>query len=471
MGLLIKNATVVTAGDTYGADILVEAGKIAMIGRGLPANDHAVVDATGRLLMPGGIDVHTHLELPVSSTVSSDDFFTGTRAAAFGGTTSIIDFAIQPKGGTLVDGIARWREKAAGRACIDYGLHANVTDPASPVWEELPAVLEQGVSSVKLLMSYRGTFMVDDTTTFRVMQAAARHGLLVMVHAENGDVVAELTSQLVAEGKQEPRYHLAAHPAAAETEATCRAVNLAGITGAPTYVVHMTCAGAIEQLAIGRAAGYPVMGETCVQYLALTEDRLEGTDEDPFAGARFVCSPPLRTLADSGALWRALRDTTLQAISTDHCPFYYRGGEDGRPPGKEIGCESFTRIPNGLPGIEDRLLVTWHLGVNSGVITPNRFVAVTSTNPARIFGLYPQKGTIAVGSDADLVLWDPSAELTIGAASQHMNCDYNAYEGMVVRGRPEKVFLRGELIVDGAQWLGRLGGGRFLARHRRGELL
>jgi dihydropyrimidinase len=303
------------------------------------------------------------------------------------------------------------------------------------------------------------------------MQAAARHGLLVMVHAENGDVVAELTGQLVAEGKSQPHHHLVAHPAAAETEATCRAVILAGIAGAPTYVAHMTCGGAVQQLANGRASGYPVMGETCVQYLALTEDRLRGTAADPFDGAKYVCSPPLRTSADVGALWQALASSTLQAVSTDHCPFFYAGGEDGLPPGKELGRKTFTRIPNGLPGIEDRLAVTWHLGVNGGRISPNRFVAITSTNPARIFGLYPQKGTIAVGADADLVIWDPAAEMTITAAAQHMNTDYNAYEGMLVRGRPEKVFLRGELIVDGDEWLGRAGGGRFLARHRWGELL
>ncbi|MCI0579736.1 MAG: dihydropyrimidinase [Chloroflexi bacterium] len=466
MGILIKNGTIVTAGDTYAADVLVEGEVISLIGRRLAEAGQTVVDAAGKLVMPGGIDVHTHLELPVSNTVSSDDFFTGQRAAAFGGTTSHIDFAIQPKGGSLSDGLAHWHEKAAGKACIDYGFHANVTDAHEGIYAELPELPEQGVTSVKLLMAYKGTFQVDDTTLFRVMQAAARHGLLVMVHAENGDVIAELTAGLLAEGKVAPHYHLAAHPEAAEAEATCRAVSMAGISGALLYVVHMTCAGAVEQLAIGRAKGYPVMGESCSQYLIVFEDRLQGADEDPFAGAKYVCSPPLRTEMDAEVLWEALADQTLQAVSTDHCPFYYEGGRDGRPPGKELGRENFTRIPNGLPGIEDRLVVTWHLGVNGGRISPNRFVALTSANPARIFGLYPRKGTIAVGSDADLLIWDPAARRTISAGRQHMACDYNIYEGLEVQGWPEKLFLRGRLIVDGDRWLGEQGGGRFLHRQR-----
>ncbi|MGH2537971.1 MAG: dihydropyrimidinase [Candidatus Promineifilaceae bacterium] len=470
MALLIKNGTLVTAADSYLADVLVEGERIGQIGRELSAESHQVLDATGMLIMPGGVDVHTHLELPVSGTVSSDDFFSGTRAAAFGGTTTIVDFAIQPKGGSLADGLALWQAKAAGRACVDYAFHANVTDPGPALFAELPRLPDLGVSSVKLLMAYKGTFQVNDTTLFKVMRLAAEHGLLVMVHAENGDVVAELTESLLAAGKREPHHHLEAHPEAAEAEATCRAVSMAGISGARLYVVHMTGAGAVQQLAIGRAKGYPVMGETCVQYLGASESKLRPTADDPFAGAKFVCSPPLRTAADAAALWAALDDGTLQAVSTDHCPFYYHGGGE-RPAGKELGRGNFARIPNGLPGIEDRLVVTWQLGVNAGRLTPNQFVAFTSTNPARIFGLYPRKGTLAPGSDADIVIWDPERQRRIQAAEHHMRCDYNVYEGLHVRGWPEKVFLRGRLLVDGKDWVGRAGAGCFLPRPAAGEWL
>jgi dihydropyrimidinase len=471
MGTLWKNGTLVTAGDTFRADVLSEDGIIVLIGRDLPETNHIVYDVGGKLLLPGGIDVHTHLELPVSATTSSDDFFTGQRAAAFGGTTSHIDFAIQPVGGYLTDGLRRWHEKAGPKACIDYGFHANVTDMRADVLAEVAGLAAEGVSSIKLLMAYKGVFQVDDTALFRTLQVAARHGILVMVHAENGDAVAALQADLMAAGKAAPRYHLEARPAALEAEATCRAIHLAAVAGASLYVVHMTCAAAVEQLALGRAKGYPVMGETCTQYLYAFEDRLLGTADDPFAGAKFVCSPPLRTPADGAALWRALAGETLQAVSTDHCPFFYEGGRHGRPPGKEMGRDHFLTIPNGVPGIEDRMPVTWHLGVNGGHISANRFVALTSTSPARIFGMYPQKGTIAAGSDADIVVWDPAARRTISAASHHMNCDYNVYEGLEVQGWPVQVFLRGRLIVDGSNWLGEAGSGRFIRRKPFAELL
>lgn len=471
MGKLIKNGTVVTAGDTFQADVLIEGESIVLLGSSIPEAEHETIDAEGKLLLPGGIDVHTHLELPVSGTISSDDFFTGQRAAAFGGTTSHIDFAIQPKGGSLRDGIRRWHEKAAGKACIDYSFHANVTDAHEGIFSEIPYLIEEGVTSIKLLMAYKGTFQVDDTALFKVMRVAAENDLLVMVHAENGDVIAELTADLTAAGKNAPHFHLAAHPALAESEATCRAVSLAGISGVRLYVVHMTCAGAVEQLALGRAKGFRVMGESCSQYLGLYEEALRGTTADPFEGAKYVCSPPLRTRSDADVLWSSLADNTLQVVSTDHCPFFFEGGVDGRPPGKELGRETFTRIPNGLPGIEDRMVVTWHWGVNGGRISPNRFVALTSTNPARIFDMYPRKGTIAVGSDADVIIWNPNAKRTIQAARRHMNTDYNVYEGLEVIGWPEKVFLRGRLIVDEDQWLGERGAGKFVHRQPGGVLI
>lgn len=469
--MIIKNGIIVTAADTFQADVLIEGEIIVGLGRFFAEEGHEVINAEGKLLLPGGIDVHTHLELPVSGTVSSDDFYSGQRAAAFGGTTSHIDFAIQPKGGSLLEGLERWHEKAAEKACIDYSFHANVTDAHEGIYDDIPRLVDEGVTSIKLLMAYKGTFQVDDTALFKVMNAAAEHDLLVMVHAENGDVIAELTKKLLAEEKLAPHFHLAAHPALAESEATCRAVSMAGISGARLYVVHMTCAGAVEQLALGRKKGFKVMGESCSQYLGLFGDKLWGTVEDPFEGAKYVCSPPLRSPADADKLWAALADNTLQVVSTDHCPFFFEGNMDGRPSGKELGRDSFAKIPNGLPGIEDRMVVTWQWGVNGGRISPNRFVALTSTNPAQIFDMYPKKGTIAVGSDADIVIWDPTVRRTIEAGRQHMNTDYNVYEGLEVMGWPEKVFLRGRLIVDGERWLGERGTGRFIRRQPSGMVL
>jgi dihydropyrimidinase len=464
MGTLIKNGTIITAGDTIRADLLIKGEKISLIGLDVPEDNHKIFDAQDKYLLPGGIDVHTHLELPVSGTVSSDDFYTGTKAAAFGGTTSLIDFAIQPKGGTLKDGLALWHEKASGQACIDYSFHANVTDPDELLFQEIPELPALGITSVKVLMAYKGTFQVDDTALYRVMEAAKEQGILVMVHCENGDVIAQLIKHILSRGNTAPHYHLEAHPEAAETEATCRAASIAGITGATTYIVHVTCAGAAEQLAIARAKGYPVMGETCVQYLALDQDALLPLENDKFEGAKYVCSPPLRTVDDADVLLDTLASDILQAVSTDHCPFYYQGGQNGRPGGKELGRKDFTKIPNGLPGIEDRLIVSWHIAVNSGRITPNRFVAVMSTNPARIFGMYPRKGTLSPGSDADIVIWDPEQVGTISAKYHHMNTDYNAYEGLKVRGWPTRVFLRGKMIVDGGIWHGDRGAGHFISR-------
>lgn len=468
MRTLIKNGTLVSASDTVAADLLIENGKIALIGQDMQDDDAATIDASGKLLLPGGIDVHTHLELPFGGTVSSDDFFTGHRAAAFGGTTTHLDFVIQPIGGTLHDGIATWHQKANGKAAIDYGFHIAITDLRDDVMAEIPSVVDEGITSLKLFMAYKGVFQIDDTTLFRAMNVAAKHGLLIMVHAENGDVVAELTSQLLAEGKTAPKYHATSRPAIAEAEATGRAVAMAGISGASLYVVHMTCEEAVEQLVLGRQKGFRVMGESCTQYMFIFEEDLA---KPGFEGAKFVCSPPVRQPKDAPVLWRSLANNTLQVVSTDHCPFWYEGGINGRLPGKELGQASFDKIPNGMPGIEDRMAVMWHHGVNGGRLTPNRFVEITSTNPAKIFGLYPHKGTLSVGADADIVLWDPNHEHTISAATHHMNTDYNVYEGMTVRGWPTQVLLRGELIVDGERWLGQAGNGRFLRRRPFAEVL
>ena len=468
MVTIIKNGTIVTAGDIYAADLLIEDGKIALIGYDLQSDEATVIDATGKLLLPGGIDVHTHLELPFGGTVSSDDFFTGHRAAAFGGTTTHIDFVIQPMGGSLQDGLTDWHNKARDKAAIDYGFHMAITDLRDDVMAEIPSMVDEGITSLKLFMTYKGLFQVDDTTLFRAMQVAVEHGMLIMVHAENGDVIAELTAKLLAEGKTDPKYPAVAHPAMAEAEATGRAVALAGITGASLYVVHMTCEESVEQLALGRAKGFNVMGETCTQYMFVTEDDLA---RPGFEGAKFVCSPPVRPAKDAPVLWAALANNTLQAVSTDHCPFWYEGGVKGRTPGKELGRAHFAAIPNGMPGIEDRMPVMYHHGVNGGHYSLNRFVEITATNPAKIFGLYPRKGTIAVGSDADIVIWDPEKEHTISAATHHMNTDYNVYEGMTVTGWPVTVLIRGKVVVDGEKWLGRAGFGKFLHRTPHADII
>lgn len=468
MKTVIKNGTIVTASDTYQADVLIDGEQIALIGRNLPTANHAVIDANGKLLLPGGIDVHTHLELPFGGTLSSDDFFTGHRAAAFGGTTTHIDFSIQPKGGSLRQGIEQWHQKAEGKAAIDYGFHMAITDLRDEVMAEIPTLVNEGVTSLKLFMAYKGVFQVDDTTLFRSMLKAAEHGMLIMVHAENGDVVAELTNKLLAEGKTAPKYHAVSRPAIVEGEATGRAVALAGVAGAPLYVVHMTCTNALEQLALGRDKGFKVMGETCTQYMFIFEEDL---GKPGYEGAKFVCSPPMRTPKDAAALWKALANNTLQAVSTDHCPFWYEGGVNGRIGGKELGKAGFDKIPNGVPGIEDRMPVMWEHGVNQGRLSANRFVEITSTNPAKIFGLYPRKGVIAIGADADIVLWDPTKEHTISAQTHHMRTDYNLYEGMTVHGWPERVLLRGKTIVQGDQWLGQQGTGQFLRRSPHAEVL
>lgn len=468
MKTLIKNGTIVTAGDTVQADVLIENGKIALLGKDLPAESARVFDASGKLLLPGGIDVHTHLDLPFGGTLSSDDFFTGHQAAAFGATTTHIDFVIQPKGGSLKQGVDIWHEKSVNKAAIDYGFHLAITDLRDEVMAEIPSLLNEGITSLKLFMAYKNVLQIDDTTLFRAMLTAAEHGMLVMVHAENGDVIAELTDKLLAEGKTAPYYHAVAHPAMAEAEATGRAVALAGIAGAPLYVVHMTCEEAVEQLALGRAKGFPVMGETCTQYMFIFDEDLKRPN---FEGAKFVCSPPVRKPKDAPVLWRSLANNTLQAVSTDHCPFWFSGGIQGRIAGKELGLDNFAKIPNGMPGIEDRMAVMWHHGVNGGHFSPNRFVEITSANPAKIFGLYPRKGCIAVGADADIVIWDPNLEHTLSAQTHHMRTDYNVYEGMTVRGWQTHVFLRGHLIVEGDSWLGHAGSGQFLRRSPNGAVL
>ncbi|MBI4769093.1 MAG: dihydropyrimidinase [Chloroflexi bacterium] len=453
MKTLIKNGTLITAAETYPADILVDGEQIVLIGRDLPAGGAPVVDAAGKLVTPGGIDVHTHLELPFGGTVSSDDFYTGHKAAAFGGTTSHIDFVIQGKGMSLRQSIEAWHKKSDSKAVVDYGFHVAITDLTEAVMDEIPTIADLGVTSLKLFMAYKGVLQVDDTTLFRAMMKAAEAGMIIMVHAENGDAIDLLVSQARAKGNLSPGWHARTRPAWAEAEATMRAVALAGMAGCPLYVVHMTCEESVDMLTYGRARGLQVMGETCTQYLFFTEDDLDKPD-----GAKLVCSPPMRYQKDNEYLC--------------HCPFFLDGskeieyeGQKVKIAGKELGAGDFSKIPNGVPGIEDRQQILWTYGVGQGRITANKFVELTATNPAKIFGLYPRKGTIAVGADADLVIWDPAAKRTMGVRTSHQRTDYNLYEGWQVTGVPQKVYVRGSLLVDGETWNGEAGGGSYLPRN------
>jgi dihydropyrimidinase len=462
MRTLISGGTVVTASDTYQADVLVEDEKILSVGRTGETGD-LTIDATGRYVIPGGIDVHTHLDMPFGGTVSSDDFFTGHRAAAFGGTTTHIDFAIQPKGVTLRETLDMWHEKANGKAAVDYGFHLAITDLPDTILQEIKECPDWGVTSLKLFMAYKGALMVDDATLFRAMEQAAEHGLLIMVHAENGDAIDILVKDALAAGHTEPKYHALTRPPELEAEATNRAIRLAEVAGAPLYVVHVTNEGAVEAIRLARGRGKPIYGETCVQYFFFTKDDLA---RPGFEGAKWVCSPPYREKSDQEALWQAVLVNDLQAISTDHCPFWFKGGQDDRPAGKELGRNDFSKIPNGCPGIEDRMMVLYTSGVRGGRFSLNRWVELCCTNPAKLFGIYPDKGVIAPGSDADIVVWDPEATHTISAKTHHQRTDYNLYEGMKVTGMPSVVLSRGRILVQDGKWLGTAGSGRFLHRQR-----
>lgn len=466
MALLIKSGTLVTASDTYLADILVEGERIVSIGRDLPIPDGArIVDAAGKLVMPGGVDVHTHFDLPMFGTVSSDDHYSGHKAAAFGGTTTVIDFAPQDKP-SLLASVEAWHQKVQQKAAVDYSFHMNVTFLDERVLAEIPDLVKEGITSLKVFMAYNNRLRLRDEEIFRVMRSAGMYGLLTMLHAENGDVIDVLVADALAAGKTTPEWHALTRPAWGAVEAVLRGAALAAQAGAPLYVVHMNAAGEVDMLQYARERGLPVMGETCPQYLFFTIDDLRRPD-----GAKWICSPPMRTPADTHRLWQGLAEATVQVIGTDHCPFFFDGrqpilyeGEEVRIPGKELGAGDFTRFPNGLPGVGDRLPVLWTYGVGAGKLTANQFVALNCTNPAKIFGLYPRKGCLLPGADADIVIWDPQREVTYGVAYSHQRTDYNLYEGWKLVGFPEQVFLRGRLIVAGPDWLGAAGSGQFLKR-------
>ena len=453
MSTLIRSGRVVTADQDCTADVYIEGEKIALVGADLRVDADAVYDARGKYVIPGGVDVHTHMDMPYGAITSSDDFETGTRSAAFGGTTCIIDFATQSRGGSMRKALDEWWKKGE-KAALDYGLHMIVTDLPEAHLGDMDDMVREGVTSFKFFMAYPDSLMVDDATILRAMRRTAGNGALVCIHAEDGGAIDLLVRRAIAEGKRAPIHHALTRPASAESQAVARAIALAETAGTPVYIVHVSSADALEQLTEARARGVPVFGETCPQYLLLSVEELERPD---FEGAKYVFTPPLREKYHGGRLWEGLSRNLLQVVSTDHCPFLFKGQ-------KELGRASFAKIPNGAPGVEHRLQLLFHYGVSTGRISLNRWVDLVSTAPAKLFGLYPRKGAIIAGSDADIVIWDPEKEHTISARTHHMRVDYSLYEGFSLKGNADKVFSRGVLVVDGSRWLGAPGRGSYVRR-------
>ena len=456
MRILIKGGTIVNADAMSHGDVLVDDERIALIGSELDVPADKVIDASGKWVIPGGIDPHTHMELPFGGTFAKDTFETGTRAAAFGGTTSIIDFAVQPRGGTFHEGLDQWHAKADGKACIDYGFHCIVSDMRDELLPEMDQLVEEGVTTFKLFTAYPGVFLSDDAAIFKALKQTAKNGGMVLMHAENGPVIDVVAAELVATATTHPIGHGLARYPVFEGEATNRVIRLAQAAGAPVYFVHMSAKDALAEVRQARDEGWPIYAETCPQYLFLTLDDLR----NGFEGAKFVCSPPLRTPDHGVELWKGLAMDDLQLVGTDHCPFDFEGQ-------KELGRGDFRKIPNGLPGVEERLDLLHDGGVRTGKISPMRFVEITSTAAARLFGL-PKKGAIAAGMDADIVVYDPTRAHTLSAKTHHMAVDYSCYEGREVVGAADVVLSRGTVIVEGQQWLGRAGHGKFLRREPRG---
>src|SRR5262245_1151078 len=454
MRTLIRNGTVVNAGGTLRADVLVEDETISAVAApGVLETADAFIEADDKYVLPGGIDAHTHMEMPFGGTFSADTFFTGTRAAAWGGTTTIIDFAVQAKGTTLLSTLDKWHEKADGHCAIDYGFHMIISDVNDQSLKEMESCIDAGVNSFKMFMAYPGVFYATDGEILRAMRKASDTGATIMMHAENGIAIDELVAQALAEGRTDPVQHGLTRPPELEGEATSRAIQLAKVTGAPLYIVHLSAAQALAAVAAARDAGHNVFAETCPQYLYLSLDDLARPD---FEGAKFVCSPPLRTPDHSAALLRGLRANGLSGVSTDHCPFCVKEQ-------KELGRGDFAKIPNGMPGVEHRMDLL-HQGVVAGEITLSRWVETCSTTPARMFGLYPRKGVIAPGADADIVVYDPAARQTLSVNTHHMNVDYSAYEGMDITGKVETVLSRGSVVIADGAFHGAEGHGRFLSR-------
>ncbi|MDB5321676.1 MAG: hydA [Phycisphaerales bacterium] len=450
---LIQNGRIITASDDYVADVFIDGDTVRMIGTALPVKADRVIDATGKLVIPGGIDPHVHMELPFGGTVSSDDFESGTRAAAFGGTTSIIDFAIQYKGKTFQQTLDDWHAKAQGKCAIDYGFHLAVTEYEAQHAAEFAKVIDGGVTTFKLFLAYPGVFMVDDQTMFRVMRSAGEAGGLTLVHAENGDAISLKIAELMAAGKTEPKYHAQSRPPVMQADGVARALRVAEFAKAPVFIVHVSCEAAMMELVRSRDAGNPAYGETCTQYLFLDETEYDKPD---FEGAKYVFTPPLVGRENIEPLWKGLKLGYLQEVSTDHCPFNFKGQ-------KELGRGDFTKIPNGGPGVEDRLSLVYDGAMKRG-FSLNKWVDLCSTASAKMFGMFPKKGTIAIGSDADIVIFDPHVERTISARTHHMNCDYSLFEGWRIKGKPQTVLSRGKVVVENDQYTGRRGDGKFLKR-------
>ncbi|MEI5097664.1 dihydropyrimidinase [Streptomyces sp. PmtG] len=455
---LIRGGLVVTAAEETHADVLVEDGRIAALAaHGTQAarswTADRVIDATDKYVIPGGVDAHTHMELPFGGTFASDSFETGTRAAAWGGTTTIVDFAVQSVGRSLREGLDAWYAKADGKCAIDYAFHMILSDVTERSLKEMDLLVEEGITSFKLFMAYPGVFYSDDGQILRAMQRSSANGGLIMMHAENGIAIDVLVEQALQRGETDPRHHGEVRKVLLEAEATHRAIQLARVAGAPLYVVHVSADEAVAELAAARDKGLPVFGETCPQYLFLSTDNLA---EPGFEGAKYVCSTPLRPREHQAALWRGLRTGDLQVVSTDHCPFCFTGQ-------KELGRGDFSKIPNGLPGVEHRMDLL-HQAVVDGHISRRRWIEIACATPARMFGLYPKKGTIAPGADADVVVYDPAAEQVISARTHHMNVDYSAYEGRRVTGRVETVLSRGDVVIDQRAFTGRAGHGVYTPR-------
>ncbi len=453
MKTLIKNGRVVTAVDDYFADILIEDDTVSTIGKTLDIEADRVIDAAGKIVIPGGIDPHTHMEMPFGGTESADDFFTGTRAAAFGGTTTIIDFAIQGQGETLTQGVENWHRKAEGKTCIDYGFHLITTTFGDGDDKEMYRIMDSGVTSFKLFMAYPGVFLADDATIYRAMSAAGKRGGLVCMHAENGIVINEIIKRFIAEGRTAPKYHALTRPTIAEAEGVHRAIAIAEMAESPVYIVHLSSKDALDKIREARDRGISAFAETCPQYLFHSiEDYGDGWD-----GAKYVMTPPLREKHNCADLWKGLKMDDLQVISTDHCPFCMKEQ-------KELGRDSFDKIPNGAPGVENRLALIYNGGVVENRISLNRFVELTSTAAAKMFGMFPKKGTIAVGSDADIVIFDPDGETKFGVEFEHMNVDYSSYEGWTLKGKVETVLSRGRVVIENGSHTGKAGDGEFIKR-------
>ena len=461
MSVLIEGGRIITASDDYVADVYIEDETVTQIGTSLDVVADRVIHASGKYVLPGCIDPHTHLDMPFGGTVTADDFQSGQTSCAFGGTTCHIDFAIQTRGKSFTAGIEEWHEKANGKAMIDYGFHIIVSDLEGGTLDDLATLPDLGVTSYKMLMAYKGVFLVDDQTLFRVMELARETGALAMIHGENGEVIDLLVKRAVEEGNLDPSWHAKTRPAELEGEATNRAIQIAHLAGCPLYVVHVTCEESVGAIARARANGWPVWGETCTQYFFIDDTYL---DRPNFEGAKAVFSPPVRDKRNQPILWDAVRTDKLSAVSTDHCSF--RMADQ-----KTLGRDNFALIPNGAPGVEDRLMMIHHFGVNEGRIGLNRMVELLSTNAAKLFGLYPRKGTIVPGSDADIVIFDPEKEHTISAKTHHSKADYNLYEGTTVTGAPEIVLLRGNVLVEDGELAASPGIGQFVKRARFGEEL